>query len=46
MSTIVAKGVVKRRAGYMYFVDGNGNVGEAKMKKVEQKAQNVLVVQA
>jgi hypothetical protein len=33
MATIVAKKVVKRKAGYMYFVDGQGNVGEAKMNR-------------
>lgn len=33
MATIIAKGVVKRKPGYLYFVDKNGNVAEAKMKK-------------
>ena len=31
--TIVAKKAVKRRAGYLYFVDGDGNVKESKMNR-------------
>lgn len=33
MATIIAKGVVKRKPGYLYFIDKNGNVAEAQMKK-------------
>ncbi len=33
MGTIIAKGVVKRRKGYLYYVDGKGNVCEAKMAR-------------
>lgn len=31
--TIVAKNAVKRKSGYLYFVDGNGNVKETKMNR-------------
>ncbi len=31
--TIVAKGVVDRYEGYLYFVDGAGNVRESKMNR-------------
>ncbi len=33
MSTIVAKKVVTRKKGYLYFIDGEGNVKEAKMNR-------------
>lgn len=29
--TIIEKNVVSRRKGYMYFIDGEGNVREVKM---------------
>ncbi len=33
MGTIVVKNVVKRKHGYLYYVDGKGNVCEAKMSR-------------
>tara|TARA_Y100000310_G_C20627136_1_gene786562 strand:- start:389 stop:571 length:183 start_codon:yes stop_codon:yes gene_type:complete len=47
MGKVIVKKVVKRRPGYLYYVDGKGNVCEAKMarggkkkkkKKVKKKA--------
>jgi len=47
MGKILVKNVVKRKPGYLYYVDGKGNVCEAKMsrggkkkkkKKVKKKA--------
>jgi len=42
MGKVVAKSVVKRKSGYLYYVDGKGNVCEAKMarggKKKKKKA--------
>ena len=42
MGKIIAKGVVKRKTGFLYYVDGKGNVCEAKMarggKKKKKKA--------
>jgi len=42
MGKVIAKGVVKRKSGYLYYVDGKGNVCEAKMarggKKKKKKA--------
>lgn len=35
--TIVAKGVVKRKAGKLYFVDASGNVRETAMKRRKKK---------
>ena len=37
MGTIIAKGVVKRQPGYLYYVDGKGNVCEAKMARGGKK---------
>lgn len=43
MGKIIAKDVVERKSGYLYYVDGEGNVCEAKMarggkkKKVSKK---------
>ena len=43
MGKIIAKGCVKRKSGYLYYVDGKGNVCEAKMarggKKKKKKAK-------
>jgi hypothetical protein len=33
MGSIVVKNVVKRKPGYLYYVDGKGNVCEAKMSR-------------
>jgi len=33
MGTIIVKNAVKREPGYLYYVDGKGNVCEAKMKR-------------
>ncbi len=33
MGTVIAKNIVKRRSGYLYYVDGKGNVCEAKMAR-------------
>ena len=42
MGKVIKKGVVKRQKGYLYYVDGKGNVCEAKMarggKKKKKKA--------
>ena len=48
MGKIIAKGCVKRKSGYLYYVDGKGNVCEAKMarggkrkkKKAKKKVKN------
>jgi len=33
MGKIVVKQVIKRKPGHLYYVDGNGNVCEAKMAR-------------
>ena len=33
MGQVVAKNVVTRKPGYLYYVDGKGNVCEAKMAR-------------
>jgi|TARA_B100001971_G_C18062382_1_gene468641 hypothetical protein len=37
MGKIIAKGVVDRKSGYLYYVDGKGNVCEAKMARGGKK---------
>jgi hypothetical protein len=51
MGKIVVKGAVERKTGHLYYVDGAGNVCEAKMarggkkkKKVAKKAVKKKVV--
>lgn len=39
MSEILVKNVVKREAGFLYFVDGKGNVCRAKMSRGGKKAK-------
>jgi hypothetical protein len=44
MGKVIVKNVIKRKPGHLYYVDGKGNVCEAKMarggrkKKVKKKA--------
>lgn len=33
MGTILVKNVIKRKPGFLYYVDGKGNVCEAKMAR-------------
>ena len=33
MGTVIARNVVKRKHGYLYYVDAKGNVCEAKMSR-------------
>ena len=45
MGSVVVKNVVKRKPGYLYYVDGKGNVCEAKMSrggKRKKKAKKVV----
>tara|TARA_B100002003_G_C13784878_1_gene388450 strand:- start:207 stop:395 length:189 start_codon:yes stop_codon:yes gene_type:complete len=37
MGKVIAKGVVDRKPGYLYYVDGKGNVCEAKMARGGKK---------
>lgn len=37
MGTVVAKNVIKRKHGYLYYVDAKGNVCEAKMSRGGRK---------
>ena len=41
MGKVIAKHVVKRKAGYLYYVDGQGNVCEAKMARGGKKKKAV-----
>lgn len=48
MGRIIVKNVLKRKPGFLYYVDGEGNVCEAKMarggKKKKKKAVKKKVV--
>ncbi len=37
MGKVIARNVVKRKPGYLYYVDGSGNVCEAKMARGGRK---------
>lgn len=37
MGTIILKDAVKRKPGFLYYVDGKGNVCEAKMSRTGRK---------
>ena len=41
MGKILVKGVIKRKPGYLYYVDGKGNVCEAKMARGGKKKKKV-----
>jgi hypothetical protein len=42
MGTIVVKNVVKRKPGYLYYVDGMGNVCEARMSRGGKRKKKVV----
>ncbi len=42
MGKVVKKAVVKRKPGYLYYVDGSGNVCEAKMSRGGKKKKKVV----
>ena len=37
MGKVIAKNIVARKSGYLYYVDGKGNVCEAKMARGGKK---------
>ncbi|MBU0958199.1 MAG: hypothetical protein KKF56_05310 [Nanoarchaeota archaeon] len=39
MGKIIAKKVVDRKAGFLYYVDGQGNVCQAEMKRGKKGAR-------
>ena len=44
MGKIIAKNVVERKSGFLYYVDGQGNVCEAKMARGGKKKKAVKKV--
>jgi len=43
MGKVIAKKVVDRKPGYLYYVDGKGNVCEAKMARGGRKKKKKVV---
>ena len=43
MGKVVVKNVVKRKPGHLYYVDGAGNVCEAKMARGGKKKKKKVV---
>ena len=46
MGKIIAKNVVERKSGFLYYVDGQGNVCEAKMARGGKKKKTTKKVAA
>jgi len=44
MGKVIKKKVVKRKPGYLYYVDGKGNVCEAKMSRGGKKKKKKKAV--
>tara|TARA_Y100000310_G_C20648708_1_gene798156 strand:- start:621 stop:818 length:198 start_codon:yes stop_codon:yes gene_type:complete len=42
LGKIIAKNVVERKTGYLYYVDGKGNVCEAKMARGGKKKKKAV----
>ncbi len=40
MGTVLVRNVVKRKPGYLYYVDGKGNVCEARMARGGKKKKS------
>ena len=43
MGKIIVKNVVERKSGYLYYVDGKGNVCEAKMARGGKKKKKAAM---
>ncbi len=43
MGKIIVKNVIKRKPGYLYYIDGAGNVCEAKMSRGGKKSKKKVV---
>ncbi|MBU3906967.1 MAG: hypothetical protein KKA64_01820 [Nanoarchaeota archaeon] len=43
MGKVLVKNVIKRQKGYLYYVDGKGNVCEAKMARGGKKKKKKVV---
>ena len=43
MGKVVKRNVVKRKSGYLYYVDGKGNVCEAKMSRGGKRKKKKVV---
>ena len=43
MGKVIAKKVITRKPGYLYYVDGKGNVCEAKMARGGKKKKKKVV---
>lgn len=41
MGKIIVKNVIERKSGFLYYVDGKGNVCEAKMARGGKKKKKV-----
>ena len=42
MGKVIKKNVIKRKPGYLYYIDGSGNVCEAKMSRGGKKKKKVV----
>lgn len=42
MGKIIAKNIVNRKSGFLYYVDGKGNVCEAKMARGGKKKKKAV----
>jgi len=42
MGSIIVKNVIKRKPGHLYYVDGRGNVCEAKMARGGKKKKKAV----
>tara|TARA_Y100000296_G_scaffold84834_1_gene119219 strand:- start:7327 stop:7518 length:192 start_codon:yes stop_codon:yes gene_type:complete len=43
MGKIIVKNVIKRKKGYLYYLDGKGNVCEAKMARGGKRKKKKVV---
>jgi len=43
LGKIIAKNVIERKSGFLYYVDGKGNVCEAKMARGGKKKKKKVV---
>ena len=42
MGKVIKKNVIKRKPGYLYYIDGSGNVCEAKMSRGGKKKKKAV----
>lgn len=42
MGNIIVKNAIERKAGYLYYIDGSGNLCQAEMHRLKKKKKTLI----